>query len=209
MRLAVLDIGSNSAQLQIVDGSAGGPPLPAHAIKEPTLLGEDMLPDGSISRNGMIRAAQAVAKAARMAARHEVEHLYPFVTSAIRDADNRDAVLAEIEAVAGLRPQYLSGDHEARLTYLAAHRWYGWSAGRLLPLDIGGGSMEIVLGRDADPQLGLSLPLGAGRLTRELLPGDPPTRRSLKELRHYVRDTLGEVVDRIRWEGDPRRVVAT
>ncbi len=209
MRLGVLDIGSNSAQLQIVDGSAGGPPLPAHAIKIPTLLGEATLPDGSIGPDGIGRVVEAVSRTVRMATQLDVEHLYPFVTSAIRDAANREDVLDEIQAAIGLRPQYLSGDQEARLTYLAAHRWYGWSAGRLLLFDIGGGSMEIVLGRDAEPQLAISLPLGAGRLTRELLPGDPPSRRHLKALRHHVRDTLGEVVDRLRWEGDPRRVVAT
>jgi exopolyphosphatase / guanosine-5'-triphosphate,3'-diphosphate pyrophosphatase len=209
MRLGVLDIGSNSAQLQIVDGSAGGPPLPAHAIKEPTLLGESTLPDGSIDPDGIGRVVEAVSRTVRMATLLDVEHLYPFVTSAIRDASNREMVLDEIQDATGLRPQYLSGDQEARLTYLAAHRWYGWSGGRLLLFDIGGGSMEIVLGRDVEPQLAISLPLGAGRLTRELLPGDPPGRRRVKALRHYVRDTLGEVVDRLRWEGDPRRVVAT
>jgi exopolyphosphatase/guanosine-5'-triphosphate,3'-diphosphate pyrophosphatase len=95
------------------------------------------------------------------------------------------------------------------LTYLAVHRWYGWSAGRLLLLDIGGGSMEIVLGRDAEPQLAISLPLGAGRLTREMLPDDPPSRAQFKAMRRHIRDTLRAIADRVRWEGDPRRVVAT
>jgi exopolyphosphatase/guanosine-5'-triphosphate,3'-diphosphate pyrophosphatase len=135
--------------------------------------------------------------------------LYAFVTSAVRDATNRDQVLDQIEAAAGIRPQYLSGDEEARLTYLAVHRWYGWSAGRLLLLDIGGGSMEIVLGRDAEPQLAISLPLGAGRLTREMLPDDPPARVQIKALRRHIRDTLRAIADRVRWEGEPRRVVAT
>ena len=76
-------------------------------------------------------------------------------------------------------------------------------------LDIGGGSMEIVLGRDAEPQLAISLPLGAGRLTREMLPEDPPSRAQLKAMRRHIRDTLKAIADRVRWEGDPRRVVAT
>ncbi|GAA3624320.1 hypothetical protein GCM10022267_08050 [Lentzea roselyniae] len=81
--------------------------------------------------------------------------------------------------------------------------------GRLLLFDIGGGSMEIALGRDAGPDLALSLPLGAGRLTRAMLPHDPPKRSEVKELRRYVRETLCEVVDRLRWESVPRNVVAT
>src|SRR4051812_29708173 len=168
MRLGVLDIGSNSAQLQILDVAAGGPPLPAQAVKEPTLLAEEILPDGSISEAGINRVCAGVSLALRVPQQQGIDNLYTFVTSAIRDATNRDEVLDRVHATAGMRPQYLSGDEEARLTYLAVHRWYGWSAGRLLVLDIGGGSMEIVLGRDAEPQLAISLRLGAGRLTREL-----------------------------------------
>jgi exopolyphosphatase/guanosine-5'-triphosphate,3'-diphosphate pyrophosphatase len=68
----------------------------------------------------------------------------------------------------------LPGEDEARLTFLAVRRWFGWSAGRLLCLDIGGGSLEVAAGRDEEPEVALSLPLGAGRLTRERLRGDPP-----------------------------------
>lgn len=209
MRLAVLDIGSNSAQLQVVDVSAGAPPLPAHAVKEPTLLSEEMLPDGALSDTGVERVTAAVTRSVDAAVRLEVDHLYPFVTAAVRDAANRAEVIDRIEAASGVRPQFLSGEEEARLTYFAARRWYGWSAGRLLLVDIGGGSMELVLGRDEEPELAISLPLGAGRLTREFLTADPPTGKQLKSVRRYVRDTLSEVLDRLRWEGPPRRVVAT
>jgi exopolyphosphatase/guanosine-5'-triphosphate,3'-diphosphate pyrophosphatase len=209
MRVGVLDIGSNSAQLQIVDVVAGAPPLPAHAVKVATLLGEEILPDGAISPAGVERVSEAVARAVRVAAEQDVDKLYPFVTAAIRDATNRDQVIDRIEAAAEIRPQFLSGEQEARLTYLAAHRWYGWSTGRLLLLDVGGGSMEVVLGRDAEPELAISLPLGAGRLTRRFLTGDPPPREQLGDLRKHVRDTLADVADRLRWEGEPRRVVAT
>jgi len=209
MRLGVLDIGSNSAQLQIVDVAAGAPPLPALAIKTPTLLGEEITADESISPAGIERVVAAVVSSMRVAVQQQVDQLYPFVTSAVRDATNRDEVISEVEAAAGVRPQFLSGEHEARLTYLAAHRWYGWPAGRLLLIDIGGGSMEIVLGRDAEPNLAISLPLGVGRMTRHFLPADPPRARQIKALRRHVADTLGEVVDRLRWEADPRRIVVT
>lgn len=209
MRLGVLDVGSNSAQLQVVDVYPGAPPLPTYAVKAPTLLGEAFEPDGSIGDVGMDRVVRAVASAMANVRKFNVERLYAFGTSALRDATNRDEIVDRIEQSAGIRPQFLSGEDEARLTYLAVHRWYGWSAGRLLVLDIGGGSMEIVLGRDADPELAVSLPLGAGRLTRKHLHGDPPTRSEVKEARHHIRDTLREVADRLRWEGDPGRVVGT
>jgi exopolyphosphatase/guanosine-5'-triphosphate,3'-diphosphate pyrophosphatase len=209
MRLGVLDIGSNSAQLLVVDARPGAPPLPAHAVKEPTLLGERIEPDGSIGQDGIQRVADAVARAVVAAQQLGVDELVPFVTSAIRDASNRDAVLEHITRVAGVCPQHLSGEQEARLTYLAVHRWFGWSSGRILMFDIGGGSMEIVLGRDVEPDLAVSLPLGAGRLSRRFLRDDPPGREQVKQLRRYVRDALGAVVDRVRLEGNARRVVAT
>jgi exopolyphosphatase/guanosine-5'-triphosphate,3'-diphosphate pyrophosphatase len=208
-RLGVLDIGSNSAQLQIVDLRHGGPPLPAYAVKEPTLLGEEITEDGAITPTGLDRVVDATCRAMAAALEHRVDQLYVFATAAIRDATNRDEVLDRVEADAGVRPQYLSGEDEARLTYHAAHRWYGWSANRILLLDIGGGTMEIALGRDAEPELALSIPLGARLLTRTFLPDDPPGTAELRALRGHIRSTVREVTDRVRWEGAPARAVAT
>jgi exopolyphosphatase / guanosine-5'-triphosphate,3'-diphosphate pyrophosphatase len=103
----------------------------------------------------------------------------------------------------------LTGVQEARLTYLAVRHWYGWRAGTLLMLDIGGGSMEIVLGRDFEPVFAASLPLGAGRLTREFLVEDPPTSAERRELRRHVRECLAQVRDRLHWEDLPRRVIGS
>lgn len=209
MRLGVLDIGSNSAQLQVVEVYPGAPPLPSCAIKHPTLLGESFQADGSIDQAGIDRVASAVCEAMKASRACGVEQMFAFATSAVRDATNREEILDRIEQDAAMRPQFLTGEEEARLTYLAVHRWYGWSAGRLLVIDIGGGSMEIILGRDAEPDVAVSLPLGAGRLTRTFLPGDRPTGGELKRMRGHVRDTLREVSDRLRWEGRPGRAVAT
>ena len=80
-------------------------------------------------------------------------------------------VLERVRAETGVDLQVTSGEDEARLTFLAVRRWFGWSAGRLLVLDIGGGSLELAAGMDEDPDVALSLPLGAGRMTRRFLPG--------------------------------------
>lgn len=209
MLLGVLDIGSNSAQLQVVEARPGAPPLPTHAVKELTMLGEAFAPDGSIDDAGADRLVMAVDRMMHAARRLGVQQLYAFTTSAMRDAVNRDLILDRVEAKAGIRPQFLTGRDEARLIYLAVHQWYGWSAGRLLIIDIGGGSMEIVLGRDAEPDLAVSLPLGAGRLTRAFLPDDPPSHDQLAALRRHVNATLREVTDRLRWEGAPDRAIGT
>ena len=187
----------------------GAPPLPTLAVKEPTLLGEAFDGDGSIDIAGVDRVVTAVERALDAARRLGVEQLYVFTTSAVRDATNRDMILARVEREVGVRPQCISGVDEARLSYLAVHQWYGWSAGRLLVIDIGGGTTEIVLGRDAQPELAVSLPLGAGRLTREYLRHDPPRRAQLSALRRHVNATLREVADRLRWEGAPDRAIAT
>ena len=102
-----------------------------------------------------------------------------FVTSAIREAPNGDDVLARVRAETGVDLQLLSGEDEARLTFLAARRWFGWSSGTLLVVDIGGGSLELAAGMDEDPDAAISLPLGAGRLTATCS-GDPPDAETIR-----------------------------
>jgi exopolyphosphatase/guanosine-5'-triphosphate,3'-diphosphate pyrophosphatase len=123
--------------LQVFEVRPGAPPLPSHAVKEPTLLGGAFDADGAIDPAGVDRVVGAVRRAMSAARRLGVQQLYVFATSAVRDAANRDLVLDRVEAEAGVRPQYLTGVDEARLTYLAVHQWYGWSVGRQLVLDIG------------------------------------------------------------------------
>jgi exopolyphosphatase / guanosine-5'-triphosphate,3'-diphosphate pyrophosphatase len=205
----VIDVGSNAAQLQVVEARAGAPPLPIHAMKVPTRLAEEVDVDGFLSHEGADRVVGAVRSALDVARELRVEQLCPFVTAAIRDARNRDEVLERILDETGVRPQYLTGEQEARLTYRALRSWYGWQAGSLLNIDIGGGSMEVVFGRDAVPEIAVSLPLGAGRVTVEFLQPDPPSKAQVKELRRSVRRQVREVADRVQWEGTPRHVVVT
>jgi exopolyphosphatase / guanosine-5'-triphosphate,3'-diphosphate pyrophosphatase len=209
VRFGVIDVGSNAAQLQVVEARAGAPPLPIHAVKVPTRLGEEAGLKGVISRDGADRVVVAVQRALHAARELRVDQLCPFVTAAIRDAGNREEILDRIHDETGVRPQYLTGEQEARLTYLAVRSWYGWQTGRLLNIDIGGGSMELAFGRDAVPELAVSLPLGAGRVTAEFLRPDPPSKAQIKELRRYVRQQVREVANRVQWEGRPRRVIVT
>jgi exopolyphosphatase / guanosine-5'-triphosphate,3'-diphosphate pyrophosphatase len=202
-------VGSNAAQLQVVDARAGAPPLPIHAVKVQTRLSDEVGIDGCVSQQGVDRVVCAVAQALDSARSLRVDQLYPFVTAAIRDASNREGILEQILAETGVRLQFLSGEQEARLTYLAVRNWYGWQAGTLLNIDIGGGSMELAFGRDAVPELAVSPPLGAARVSAEFLQPDPPSRAQIKALRRHVREQVRDVVNRVRWEGTPRRVVAT
>ena len=124
-------------------------------------------------------------------------------------AVNGEAVIAEVEARTGVRLQVLSGDDEARLTFLAVRRWFGWSSGRVMVLDIGGGSLEIAIGADEDPDVAVSVPLGAGRLTRDHFRHDPPTAEEVRALRKLARVEIGDVAGAITRLGQPELVVAT
>jgi exopolyphosphatase / guanosine-5'-triphosphate,3'-diphosphate pyrophosphatase len=187
MRLGVLDVGSNTVHFLVVDAYLGARPLPAFSHKVELSLAAHLEPDNSLSADGEKQLTSVVSEALRLAEDKGVEEFTGFATSAIRDAVNGDDVLARVQERTGARIKVLSGEHEARLTFLAARRWFGWSSGRLLVVDIGGGSLEMATGPDEDPEAVMSLPLGAGRLTRDWLTADPPPPEEVRAMRKYVR----------------------
>jgi exopolyphosphatase / guanosine-5'-triphosphate,3'-diphosphate pyrophosphatase len=208
MRLGVLDVGSNTVHLLVVDAHPGARPLPAYSHKEELRLAE-MLEGGAIAKSGAERLEKFVGQALVIAEDKGVGDVLAFATSAVREATNGDQVIARIRDATGVDLQVLSGGEEARLTFLAVRRWHGWSAGRLLALDIGGGSLEVGTGIDEDPDAVCSLPLGAGRLTRAFLRGDPPPAAAVRGLRKYVRASIAGDLRGIIKAGAPDRAVAT
>src|SRR5689334_8948876 len=208
MRLGVLDVGSNTVHLLVVDAHRGGHPDPTHSQKTQLRLAEH-LEGGRLSRAGSTALARAVAQAKAAAALAGCEELLAFATSAVRDAENAAAVLARVHAETGVGLQVMSGEDEARYTFLAVRRWYGWSAGRLLVLDIGGGSLELAAGRDEDPDVALSLPLGAGRLTRQRFTTDPPARADVDALARELDAALAPVARRVGTSGPYELAVGT
>lgn len=209
MRLGVLDVGSNTVHLLVVDAHPGARPLPAYSHKAELRLAELLDARGAISEAGVERLVATVQDALQVAEDKGVESVLPFATSAVREASNGEEVLRRVAAETEVELQVLSGEDEARLTFLAARRWLGWSAGRLLVLDIGGGSLEIAYGLDEDPDAAVSLPLGAGRLTAGDLPGDPPEAEDVRTLRRRVRAEIAKVVSEFTRYGTPDRVVGT
>ncbi len=209
MRLGVLDVGSNTVHLLVVDAHPGSHPDPVRSHKTELRLAELIGPDGRLGTRGRELLVDAVQDASRAAAEEQVDDLVAFATSAVREAADGSAVLDAVRDQTGVDLVVLSGEDEAAMTFLAVRRWFGWSAGRLLSLDIGGGSLEIACGRDELPDLAISVPLGAGRVTREWLPGDPPSRKDVAALREHVWQELAAVVPRVHSQGVPDRVVAT
>jgi exopolyphosphatase/guanosine-5'-triphosphate,3'-diphosphate pyrophosphatase len=204
-----LDVGSNTVHLLVVDAHPGAAPLPAASVKSALGLAELVLADGTLGADGAARLCETVENARKEADELGVEELLAFATSAVREARDGDTVLAEVRKRTGVDLQVLSGVDEAKLTFLAVRRWFGWSAGRLLALDIGGGSFEVAAGEDEDPDVAASLPLGASRLTRDWLSNDPPKRSEIAALRKYAKAQLSPLVKDLYELGDPTMVVAT
>ncbi|MCX4818495.1 Ppx/GppA family phosphatase [Streptomyces sp. NBC_01142] len=209
MRLGVLDVGSNTVHLLVVDAHPGARPLPAHSHKAELRLAELLDGGGAIGPEGVDRLIAVIDGALQAAEDKGCEEVLPFATSAVREASNADQVLARVKSETGIDLAVLTGAEEARLTFLAARRWFGWSAGKLLGLDIGGGSLEIAYGIDEEPDAAVSLPLGAGRLTAALLPGDPPDPQHVKALRRHVRAEIARTVHEFSRFGKPDHIVAT
>lgn len=209
MRLGVLDIGSNTVHLLVMDAHQGGKPFPAYSHKIELRLAEHLVDGNRLSDEGAERLHTFVAESVEIAEDKGVQEILAFATSAVREAVNGEEILDKIKSELQISIDILSGKDEARLTFLAVRRWFGWSSGRLLVLDIGGGSLEIAYGIDEEPDAAASLPLGAGRLTAGWLPGDPPDPEALRALRRHVRAQIARTVGEFTRFGAPDHVVAT
>ncbi|MDO4898214.1 MAG: Ppx/GppA family phosphatase [Rothia sp. (in: high G+C Gram-positive bacteria)] len=210
MRLGVLDVGSNTVHLLLLDGEAGSRPEPYDSFKVGLQLVRYLDEAGNISNEGRDKLTDFVGKALDFAIEHEAEDLLAFATSAIREAPNGAEVLQHVQNTTGVTLTEISGDQEAAITYHAVRHWQGWGAGRILNFDIGGGSFEFSTGVDAFPDDAISVPLGATRLTGDwFASADAPTPKEIKKLRKHVRETLTPVAEELLAYGQPHMVVGT
>ncbi|CAM4019970.1 Ppx/GppA phosphatase family protein [Smaragdicoccus niigatensis] len=209
MRLGVLDVGSNTVHLLVVDAHRGAHPTPMSSTKHALKLSENMDEKGKITKAGSDLLTSLVSDFSEIAKSSGCGDLMAFATSAIREAGNGDEVLKRVKDEAGVALQVLTGQDEARLTFLAVRRWFGWSAGRIMNFDIGGGSLEMSVGGDEEPDVALSVPLGAGRVTRQWLTEDPPDKRRISMLRDWLDAELADSVELLREVGSADLTVGT
>jgi exopolyphosphatase/guanosine-5'-triphosphate,3'-diphosphate pyrophosphatase len=209
MRVGVLDIGSNTGHLLVVDAHGGAAPLPAYSFKQPLRLAEHLDESGRVSQTGLDALTAFTAEALRVAEDKGCEDILGFATSAVRDAGNSDDVLEHVRVRTGVRIDVLSGEDEARLTFLAVRRWFGWSAGRLAVFDIGGGSLEIAGGADEAPDVAWSLPLGAARLARAHFGTGVADEDTVRALRREIRAAIAHDAGHLLRAGRPDRAAAT
>ncbi|MFE1645835.1 Ppx/GppA phosphatase family protein [Microbacterium sp. P01] len=209
MRLGVLDIGSNTVNLLVAEARPGVRPVTTTSFRRVLRLMRFLEADGSISADGVRALTDAAAQARAVAEAEGVEAFLTIATSALREATNGPEVIALIEQVTGVLLQVLDGPGEARYTFLAIRRWFGWSAGEILMLDIGGGSLEVAVGANELPDVALSVPLGAGRVTVGYLPDDPPTETQLRALRAHADEQLEPVKQAMAGHPSPDHFVGS
>jgi len=209
MRLGVLDVGSNTVHFLVVDAYQGARPMPAFSHKAELTFAAQLEDGNSLSGPGESRLRGMVEEALSIGEDKGVEEIIAFATSAVREAVNGEQVLARIRERTGAQINVMTGQEEARLTFLAARRWFGWSSGRLLVIDIGGGSLEVASGIDEEPDAVVSLPLGAGRLSRDWISTDPPSAQEVRRLRKHVRAEIAREAGGMLRHGAPDHVVGT
>jgi exopolyphosphatase/guanosine-5'-triphosphate,3'-diphosphate pyrophosphatase len=193
----------------VVDTHPGARPNPTFNHKVELRLTEYLTEENNISDEGISELRLAIKNAIVHSKSVKTEELLPFATSALREANNGAEIIAAINKDFEIDLQVLTGEEEARLTFLAARRWFGWSSGRLLVIDIGGGSLEIASGIDEAPEVAVTLPLGASRLTKSHLQGDPFSAKSVRALRDYIETQLESVLPALVRHEDSDRAIAT
>lgn len=206
VRLAVLDLGSTTFQLLVADADEDGSLSPV--IRDRVVLNLGMaLGPGGIPDQLATRAAETVLRFRNVAERAGVDRLVAVGTSALRDAPNRDELDALLEPAAGVSVRFIDGREEARLMFAGIRASVALGPGSTLFLDLGGGSLEVAVA-DGVLRWGESVPVGAGRLTAQLVRDDPPKRSERKAVRDAVTGALADLVDRVRREA-PVRCVAS
>ncbi len=204
--VGVLDIGCFNARLVVVDRDNGSLLRPVVSHKVRLRLDQAVDSAGRISQEGMACVAAAVGQAQQVVRRAGVPAVVPFTTSIVRDAANVEDVVDLVAERTGVRLRMLSGLQEARLSYLAARYWFGWSAGPLTVLDVGGGTVEMAVGVGTEPVAARSLPLGARTLTRLWKPEEPTGKRLRRTTAELVRTISADLPADLRQDGRCRAV---
>lgn len=182
--IAAIDVGSNALRLAVAKVDRHRRPRVIANYREPVRLGADVFTKGFVTEATLERALTAFRKFRTLMRDHGVESFRAVATSALREARNRAAVIHRVLAATGIELNVIAGEEEARLVYLAVAGKIDLTGRRALLIDIGGGSVEIVLAADGQIVATDSFRMGAVRLLREL--GDAPPRRFNKLVREYV-----------------------
>jgi len=201
VRLAAIDVGSNSLHMVVADVSADGRIVMVERVREMVRLGRRTFTTGRLPQGAMDLAVRTVRHFARLARARGVDRLGAVATSAVREARNGRAFVRRVRREAGVPLRVVSGIEEARLVFRAARHALGLEGGPHLLIDVGGGSVELVLTRDGRALSMQSLPLGAARLTERFFAHDPPTAGETARLERYLEREMAEMLATARRMG--------
>ena len=199
--VAAIDCGTNSTRLLITDGSRA-----VERLMRITRLGEGVDGTGRLSREAITRTVTVLREFRSAMDRDGVQAVRMSATSAVRDASNREQFMAAAEDVVGIRPEVLSGMEEGRLAFAGATAELDPSNGPFLVVDIGGGSTELVVGRD-EPVGVESMDVGCVRITEKFLHHDPPRPEELSDALMEVRDQLEDAVRAVPELNDAQQMI--
>lgn len=206
MRVAALDVGSNSVHMVIADVHRGGRLVVVDRVKEMVRLGRRAFVTGKLGAEAMDLAVETVKTYQRLARARRVAKLRAVATSAVREARNGRAFVARVRRETGVPVEVISGAEEARLIFRATRHALALDGDPYLLVDIGGGSVELGLVTGGKVRLLKSLPLGVARLTDRFLPRDPPRPADMRRLERHLDRVLGSTLARVRAAGVTRAV---
>jgi exopolyphosphatase / guanosine-5'-triphosphate,3'-diphosphate pyrophosphatase len=193
MRIAAIDVGTNTIRLLIGETDGRGGYRPLLGTQEITRLGQGLLPDRILQPEPMRRSLAVLKRYRGIAAECGVGCISAVGTSALREARNQEEFLSRARREADVAIDVISGDEEARLTLLGIRAALDPPPRRLLMLDIGGGSTELLLADGPGIVATVSTGLGVVTLTERFLPKDPPGPTEMESLRRAVVDRLEHV----------------
>ena len=200
VRLAAIDIGSNSIRQIVADVSPAGTIRIIDEMKAAPRLGAGLARSGRLGAGSMRHALEALQRMATLARQLGAVRIHAVATSAVREAENRRDFLDLVREETGLKVKLLTGEDEARLSFRSALAHFDLGVRRAVVMDIGGGSLELALSADGLVERLVSLPFGALRLTEDFL-GERPKRKRLRRLRATVRDGIRRVLPVRDWRG--------
>jgi len=185
-RLAAIDVGSNSIHMIVAQADADGGITTLWRLKEPVGLGRLSFPSRRLTADAMNRAVTVLERFQKLAQQRQAEKIVAVATSAIREAENGGDLIERVRRQLGLYVRVVSARDEARLIYLAVRHALPLRAQPHLIIDIGGGSVEFVVGDDNQAALLESRKLGAARMTAQFVKSDPISAEDHRQLlKHY------------------------
>src|SRR5262249_9305921 len=182
---AAVDIGSNSVRLSIAELRRGRL-VQLHQDREVTRLGEGVFKDGNLSPQAMAESLKVLRRFHRAVQSLAVERIRVVATSALRDSNNGHIFTEWVKSATGWNLETISGLEEGRLIHLGVVASLRGRPGKMLLIDLGGGSCELTLSNKGHIKEIVTLPLGAVRLTQEFIRRDPPTKEERKRLRGFI-----------------------